>query len=115
MKLLKSLLRLKTDYKYNRVVEHEDYKWNDDDAIRLHQFFQEETGQKLKAILENYVIKVAVVATQSRGNFEYACGMARGVAMAVETLQSHFASLPRRADTTEVIQQPSVAEQLALN
>jgi len=65
-----------------------EFGWNNDDAAKWRTFLlRDPTGQKMKAKLTNYVMRVAVAATKKPGDRDYHCGYARGCAMTVANLE----------------------------
>jgi hypothetical protein len=98
---------------YDFLAEQEDF-WGNEDSKLLADFFAGTTGRKLKVRLTNYVCQSAITST--RKGDKYHCGIARGVALAVNAMEQHFTvSPPRSADNSEDQQQSSVADELALN
>jgi hypothetical protein len=87
--LLRAWREAITSHTYDLVADTE-AGWTDDDARRLTEFFLTTTGKKLTARLTNYVIRSAIEATRQPSNHAYHNGVARGVALSVNTMQQHF-------------------------
>jgi hypothetical protein len=95
---------------YDSIADTPD-GWTSDDDLALYQFFNSDTGRKLKARMTNYVIRCALNATQQTKNSKYHNGIARGVALSVSKVEDHFASSARSQSTLEPQpSQGSVAE-----
>src|SRR5262249_25211231 len=94
--------------KYDLFAETAD-GWTDEDQVRTFQFFNSDTGLKLKARLTNYVLRTAIQATGHQGNnAQFHNGVASGTEMAVMALQTHLAPPTRKSETSE--EEPSEAE-----
>jgi len=116
-----NLIHLKTalrqaylSYEYDFTVESEDYGWNEDDAKRLLEFFENtETGRKLKKRLTNYVIRAATYALKQPDVVRHA-GIAEGIQLGVQAIEEHFYVSPlRKTDNPLTEQDKSEPRRLA--
>jgi hypothetical protein len=64
--------------------------WTADDARKLYQFFQSQTGQKLSHRLRNYAIQAASSAVRNPTNSSYHNGVAAGIPMLIVAIENHF-------------------------
>lgn len=93
--------------------------WQPIDGKALVAFMVTPTGQKLRARLNNGVFKSALRACQVEGNGDYIRGIARGVLLAVQSIDQHMeaARVPQPTDFAEATGEQdatSELEQLAL-
>jgi hypothetical protein len=68
--------------------------WQVEDVNRLRAFINSPSGQKLMKRMVNMVYKAAITATQWPNDAKYHVGIARGVAMTVDSFQQHFLHVP---------------------
>lgn len=101
------------DYSYDSFADLED-GWTPEDAALLESFFYGPTGQKLRARMTNYVIRCAINATQQTSNQIYHNGIARGIALSVSQVETHFASSARSQSTIESEPVPVGAAQFGI-
>lgn len=93
---MRNLLRhLRAAFLYARFfpyIEEADGEsfWTPADEQALANFFNSYTGNKLKARLTNYAIKVACAAVKHPGSSPYENGVAAGVPMTIAAIESHF-------------------------
>ena len=86
--------------------------WTEADARGLSTYFASDSGRKLRLILQNWVFRSAVQATQQVGNLEYHCAKAQAIAEVAALLTAHFSRVPAQWDESEVTA-PDMAEFLA--
>lgn len=74
---------------YVEAADEEGF-WTADDAKKLYQFFQSQTGQKLKVCLTNYAGRAAASAVRNPTNSSYHNGVAAGIPMLIVAIENHF-------------------------
>src|SRR5262249_1711722 len=100
-RFIKAWRDAKLNCKYEPLAD-EDGAWTEDDAKRLSEYFASDSGRRLKLRLMNYVVRCAVQATQMETNLERHAGIARGIALCVGAIETHFAREPRSVHIPEV-------------
>jgi hypothetical protein len=86
---------LKAAWLYSQFVPYieeadEEGFWTNDDAKKLSQFLQSQTGQKLSHRLRNYAIQAASSAVRNPTNSAYHNGVAAGIPMLIVAIENHF-------------------------
>lgn len=77
-----------------RFDEMAESDWTLDDAMALKTFMVGVSGSKLSKRLNNFVFKSAVEACQIEQNGDYHRGIARGILLAVHSIDNHFPPAP---------------------
>ncbi|SRR6266576_253378 len=98
MKFIEHLARAwrtaKLTYKFDYLAESPD-AWTQEDALGTNQFFNSDTGKKLKIHLTNFVVKSAVTAIhEPPDQLQKAAGIALGVKMTVEAMENLLSVIP---------------------
>lgn len=89
-------------YTYNELVESEEFGWNEEDAKRTAQFFENtETGRKLKQRLVNYSLRSASFATK-QSDVRHS-GIANGIELAIQAIEQHFYVAPLRSEENPML------------
>lgn len=86
----------------HRYVPVDPTFWTTEDAGHLQLFFNSQSGLKLKQILTNICIELAVSATQTKETDQRdKCGYASGARGIISTIESYFPRVTANSDTTE--------------
>lgn len=94
--LLTALRQAWLYYEYDFSAESEDYGWSEEDAKRTLEFFENTaTGQKLKKLLVNYVLRSATYALKQPDVVRHA-GIAEGIQLGIHEIENHFYASPMR-------------------
>src|SRR5581483_4941165 len=101
-RVLKALRNDNPLAKYEPLADSEDY-WTDEDSEVLRNFFAGSTGAKLKQRLANAVYRSAIQACSEPKDGDYNRGLARGVFLTVQLLDSHqqISQVTAHSDTSE--------------
>lgn len=92
--------------KRHRYVPVDETFFTPEDARALLGYFNSTSGLKLKQILTNICIELAVSATQTKSDTQRdACGYASGARGIISTIESYFPHVTANSDTTEDQQQ----------
>ena len=89
--------------KYSPYIEEADAEdfWTPADARWLSTMFGSYSGQKLKLRLRNYAISSAMNAVRDQSNTVYASGVAAGIAMGINAIDTHLSHEAADSLTTE--------------
>jgi len=97
-------------YQYDFTVEDEQSGWNEDDAKRTLEFFENTpTGQKLKARMINYVLRSATFALKQENVIKHA-GIAEGIQLGIHFLEEQFYATPMRDKENPMIERQEKSE-----
>lgn len=82
---------------YDLEADKQGY-WGDREATATLQFFNSETGHKLRVLLNNFVFKTCYQSCAAVGNHGYHAGIARGTSLSVFHLQELITRVPAQED-----------------
>ena len=105
-RVLKALRNDNPLAKYEPLADSEDY-WTDEDSEVLRNFFAGSTGAKLKQRLANAVYRSAIQACSEPEHGDYNRGLARGVFLTVQLVDSHqpqISQVTAHSDDSESIE-----------
>lgn len=80
-------------YTYESLADDPEF-WSPDDSVALATFFKSPTGHKLRANLNNLTFRSATQACAEPVNGDYHRGIARGILITVQFLESKFPVAP---------------------
>ena len=98
---------------YNREADNEGY-WNETDAMRLYEFFNSETGLKMKDMMTNFAIRQSMESNKVLDPTHYSNGVARGCLILISYVENHFAQPERIPAIHDLDPNESLADRIAL-
>jgi len=96
-------------YAYQGLADDPEF-WSADDSAALATFFKGVTGQKLRARLNNLVVRSAIKACSEPVKGDYHRGIARGILITVQSIEKDFpVAPPQVGNIDEVAEQEQAA------
>jgi hypothetical protein len=103
-----------TDYpSYNRMADQNE-NWTDIDGKRTYEFYNSETGLKLKDRLTNFAIRKSMESNRVLDPTHYSNGKAQGVLEAIAFVEDHFAEPERIPAISDLDPNEPLASKIAL-